>query len=107
MWVYLCSLWPWWGAFSSQPVPLCVRLYPDRDCAAERVPGGGAAGQRHLRHQNVIALLVPRGDYDSEKALLERLEACDQVDYAMGISNIEVMDGHTLTDALTPRQFPK
>ena len=76
--------------------------------------------------QNVIALLVPRGDYDSEKALLERLEACDealvtiqegkyhqikrleacdQVDYAMGISNIEVMDGHTLTDALTPRQF--
>ena len=30
--------------------------------------------------QNVIALLVPRGDYDSEKALLERLEACDQVD---------------------------
>ena len=24
--------------------------------------------------QNVIALLVPRGDYDSEKALLERLE---------------------------------
>ena len=55
--------------------------------------------------QNVIALLVPRGDYDSEKALLERLEACDQVDYAMGLSNIEVMDGHTLTDALTPRQF--
>ena len=48
--------------------------------------------------QNVIALLVPRGDYDSEKALLERLEACDQVDYAMGLSNIEVMDGHTLTD---------
>ena len=55
--------------------------------------------------QNVIALLVPRGDYDSEKALLERLEACDQVDHAMGLSNIEVMDGHTLTDALTPRQF--
>ena len=53
----------------------------------------------------MIALLVPRGDYDSEKALLERLEACDQVDYAMSLSNIEVMDGHTLTDALTPRQF--
>ena len=55
--------------------------------------------------QNVMALIVPKGDYISEKALLERLETYDQVDYAMGISNIEVMDGHTLTDALTPRQF--
>ena len=55
--------------------------------------------------QNVIALLVPRGDYDSEKALLERLEACDQVDYAMGLSNVEAMGGYMLTDALTPRQF--
>ncbi len=53
----------------------------------------------------MIALLVPRGDYDSEKALLERLETYDQVDYAMGLSNVEVMDGHMLTDALTPRQF--
>ena len=41
---------PGGGLFPLQPVPLCVRLYPDRDCAAERVPGGGAAGQRHLRH---------------------------------------------------------
>ncbi len=55
--------------------------------------------------QNVMALLVPKGDYDSEKALLERLETYDQVDYAMGLSNVEVMDGYTLTDALTPRQF--
>lgn len=55
--------------------------------------------------QNIMALLVPKGDYNSEKALLARLEAHDQVDYAMGLSNVEVMDGHTLTDALTPRQF--
>ena len=38
-------------------------------------------------------------------ALLERLETYDQVDYAMGLSNVEVMDGYMLTDALTPRQF--
>ncbi len=29
----------------------------------------------------------------------------DQVDYAMGLSNVEVMDGYMLTDSLTPRQF--
>ena len=55
--------------------------------------------------QNIMALLVPKGDYASEKALLNRLETYDQVDYAMGLSNVEVMDGYTLTDVLTPRQF--
>ena len=55
--------------------------------------------------QNIMALLVPKGDYASEKALLDRLESYDQVDYAMGLANVEVMDGYTLTDSLTPRQF--
>src|SRR5699024_372819 len=55
--------------------------------------------------QNVMALLVPKGDYASEKALLDRLETYDRVDYAMGLSNVEVMDGYMLTDSLTPRQF--
>ena len=55
--------------------------------------------------QNVMALIVPKGDYASEKALLDRLETYDQVDYAMGLSNVEVMDGYMLTDSLTPRQF--
>ena len=55
--------------------------------------------------QNIMALLVPKGDYASEKALLDRLESYDQVDYAMGLANVEVMDGYTLTDAMTPRQF--
>ena len=55
--------------------------------------------------QNIMALIVPKGDYASEKALLARLETYDQVDYAMGLSNVEVMDGHMLTDTLTPRQF--
>ena len=55
--------------------------------------------------QNVMALIVPKGDYASEKALLDRLESYDQVDYAMGLSNVEVMDGYMLTDSLTPRQF--
>lgn len=55
--------------------------------------------------QNIMALLVPKGDYESEKALLRRLEEYDEVDYAMGLSNIEALDGYTLTDKLTPRQF--
>ena len=55
--------------------------------------------------KNVMALVVPRGNYDYEAALLERLEAYNEVDYAMGLANIEAIDGYTLVSALTPRQF--
>lgn len=55
--------------------------------------------------QNVMAMLVPRGDYESEKALLNRLETYEEIDSALGLANIEAMDGYTLTDALTPREF--
>lgn len=54
---------------------------------------------------NMVALIVPAGDYESEPKLLEDLEACPEVDYTMGLTNIEAMDGYCLTDKLTPRQF--
>ena len=38
----------------------------------------------HLDVYKRQALIVPKGDYASEKALLDRLETYDQVDYAMG-----------------------
>ena len=55
--------------------------------------------------QNVMALLVPRGDTRSERAILEQLENCPEVDYAMGLANIEAKNGYMLADELTPRQF--
>ncbi len=54
---------------------------------------------------NMVALIVPAGDYESEKALLSDLDNCPEVDYTMGLANIEAMDGYNLTDKLTPRQF--
>lgn len=54
---------------------------------------------------NIMALVFPTGNYEAEKALLGDLQGLDQVDYAMGLSNIETMDGYVLTDKLTPRQF--
>ena len=55
--------------------------------------------------QNVAALLVPKGDYAKEKAILDQLETYDEIDTAMGLANIEAKDGYTLTDELKPRQF--
>ena len=54
---------------------------------------------------NMLALMVPAGDYEKEAAILSELEQYDEVDYAMGIANVEAMDGYTLADQLTPRQF--
>lgn len=54
---------------------------------------------------NFVALMVPAGDYEKEKRLLTELEACEEVDYAMGLANTEAMDGYMLTDKLTAREF--
>lgn len=54
---------------------------------------------------NMLALMVPAGDYEKEAAILSELEQYDEVDYAMGIANVEAMDGYTLADQLTPREF--
>ena len=54
---------------------------------------------------NMVALIVPGGDTDAEGKLLAELEEFDEVDYTLGLANVEAMDGYVLTDKLTPRQF--
>ena len=55
--------------------------------------------------RNMVALVVPSGDYEKEAQLLRELEARDEIDYTMGLANVEAMDGYMLADKLTPRQF--
>ena len=55
--------------------------------------------------ENYVALVVPGGDYNAERKLLKELDTFDEVDYSMGLSNVEAMDGYMLADRLTPRQF--
>ena len=54
---------------------------------------------------NMVALVLPSGDYESESKVLQELEACPEVKSTMGLSGIEAMDGYTLTDALNPREL--
>ncbi len=54
---------------------------------------------------NMVALIVPAGDYEREAALMAELDGLDEVDYTMGLANVEAMDGYMLADRLTPRQF--
>ena len=55
--------------------------------------------------KNRVALVVPAGDYEKEARLLWALEHYDEIDYTMGLANVEAMDGYMLADKLTPRQF--
>ena len=54
---------------------------------------------------NMVAVVVPSGNYEAEKQLLAELDACPQVKSTMGLSGTEAMGGYMLTDALNPREF--
>ena len=54
---------------------------------------------------NTLAVIVPAGDYASEQALLNELNACSEVKNAMGLASIPAMDGYKLGDRLTAAEF--
>lgn len=61
--------------------------------------------EEHFGAKNYAALVIPAGDYDRERALIDELLQCEEVDSVTSLSSIEAMDGYVLTDKLTPRQF--
>lgn len=54
---------------------------------------------------NMVALIVPAGNYETERKLMEELESYDEVNHCQGLANTEAMDGYMLTDKLTARDF--
>ena len=61
--------------------------------------------EKSLGETNIVALIVPAGNYDKESKLLRDIDARAEVDYSVGLSNTEAMDGYMLTDKLSARQF--
>ena len=59
----------------------------------------------NFRSDNMVALVFPSGDYDTEKQLIEDLLADENVSSITGLANTEALNGYTLTEKLTPRQF--
>lgn len=54
---------------------------------------------------NMVAILVPTGDYEAESKILAELEKCKGVKSAMGLANTELVDSIMLTDSLNAREF--
>lgn len=60
---------------------------------------------RRFGDQNPLAVLVPGGDLESEKALLRELAACDEVNSVTGLAAIDAMGGYKLGDAVNYAEF--
>ena len=54
---------------------------------------------------NMVAVLVPTGNYEAEAEILKKLEKCEGVKSTMGLANTELVDGIMLTDSLNAREF--
>lgn len=54
---------------------------------------------------NMVAVVLPSGDYEAEAKILSELRSRPEVKSTMGLSGIEAMDGYKLTDALNPREL--
>ncbi len=55
--------------------------------------------------ENMEAVVIPHGDYETEAKLIKDLEARDDVDYCQGLANTAALGDYVLTDKLTPRRF--
>ena len=86
----------------------CPFVFSLNDIRAHRMSDTQLAKDRieeNFGAKNMIALIVPSGDYAAEKKLLTMLNNYDEVESAVGLSNTEAIGGYMLTDSLTPRQF--
>ena len=54
---------------------------------------------------NQMAVIVPAGDYEREKKLIDNIEDLPRTVSVTGLANIKAVDDYYLTSSLTPRQF--
>lgn len=54
---------------------------------------------------NMLALIVPTGDYEKEAAMLDEIAEKEHVSSVLGIASVEARDGYRLSDKLTIDEF--
>lgn len=55
--------------------------------------------------ENVLAVIIPSGDYEKEQDLAEELGNFKQVDSVTSLAAVEAKDGYSVGDKLSPREF--
>ena len=111
-----------WGRFLSKKVPVFLILFAvilpfaavfshkteyafSQGKITEIIPNAEQAEGRKVDaifpSGTAIALLVPSGDYDKEKAVLDEAAELDGITSATGLANIPLGEGRMLTDRFT------
>ena len=86
----------------------CPYVYSYNDLETAKASDAQIA-RSHIKanfgNNNMVAVIVPSGNYDSQCNILKEIDRLDGVKSSMGLANIEAMDGYMLADALSPREF--
>lgn len=86
----------------------CPYVYSYNDLETAKASDAQIA-RSHIKanfgNNNMVAVIVPSGNYDSQHNILKEIDRLDGVKSSMGLANIEAMDGYMLADALNPREF--
>lgn len=86
----------------------CPYVYSYNDLETAKASDAQIA-RSHIKanfgNNNMVAVIVPSGNYDSQRNILKEIDRLDGVKSSMGLANIEAMDGYMLADALSPREF--
>ncbi len=95
------------GAFLNQSIQFAF----DTDSVRATIPTEMSRAKEKINSvfgvSSQMAVVLPRGDYDSEADILARVEELDRVTDALGLANVKVEKNgyeHTLTERLTPRE---
>ena len=54
---------------------------------------------------NVLAVMVPSGNYEKEQQLKDELTAMPEIDTVTALASVEATDGYSVGDMITARQF--
>ena len=61
--------------------------------------------RKDFGEDNMLAVIVPTGDYGKEAQMLGDMEKLPGVKSTLGLAGVEVMNGYTLTDTLSAEEF--
>ena len=86
----------------------CPYVYSYNDLETAKASDAQIA-RSHIKanfgNNNMVAVIVPSGNYDNQRNILKEIDRLDGVKSSMGLANIEAMDDYMLADALSPREF--
>ena len=88
------------GGYLSSRIDYCYTNNGIQSNNPTEVQKANAIISENFGYQNQFVIVVPNGNYQKQKELLEFMESKEYIDEALGLANIEVKDGYYLCDSI-------